>query len=263
MTTGINVDKLQTGLRTKGFAKHIVFLHRVNSTNDVAKQLAEYGAKEGTVVIAETQTAGRGRLGRKWSSPEGGLYFSIILRPRASASEAVKLVFVAGLVVAEVLKGAYQLCVETKWPNDVLVNQKKICGILSEMNVKDKKVNFVVVGVGINVNIHVSTGFPASLKETATSIKDELGRNVSLEELFRALLEEFESTYTSFAREGFTQMLDKWKKYAGFLGREVEVKSGTERLHGVALDVRNDGSLVLKCDDKSIRVVTGDMSALS
>jgi len=214
MSARINLDRLQGGLRTKRFGKWIVFLREVGSTNDYAKELASYGAPEGTVVIAETQTAGRGRLGREWVSPKGGLYFSIVLRPKLSASEAVKLVFVAGLAVAEVLAEMYGISVETKWPNDVLVNGKKICGILSEMNTTAEKVNYAIVGIGLNANVDVEKKFQGQLKAVVTSLKNELGRRVPLEELFRIILERLENKYDLYINEGFSSVLQKWKKYA-------------------------------------------------
>lgn len=261
MSAKINVDKLQESLHTKQFGKWIVFLREVGSTNDYAKKLANYGAPEGTVVIAETQTAGRGRLGREWVSPKGGLYFSIVLRPKLSASEAVRLVFVAGLAIAKVLDEVYGLRVETKWPNDVLVNGKKICGTLSEMNTTEEKVNYAIVGIGLNANIDVEKKFQGQLKALVTSIENELGRIVKLEELFVVLLEKLESLYELFLKEGFNPILDGWKSYAGFLGKQVVVTGETERLCGLALDVDGDGALVVRLDNGAVkRVFVGDIS---
>jgi BirA family biotin operon repressor/biotin-[acetyl-CoA-carboxylase] ligase len=194
----MNISRLQEGLCTRQFGKSIVFLREVGSTNDYAKELANYGAEEGTVVLAETQTAGRGRLGREWVSPRGGLYFSVILRPKISASEAVKLVFVAGLAIAKILEEAYALHVEIKKPNDVLVNGKKICGILAETNTMGERVNYAIIGIGINANFGVKEALPKELMETATSLRDELRRNIRLEELFKALIEKLENLYLLF-----------------------------------------------------------------
>lgn len=196
----MNVNKLQEGLRTKQFGKRIVFLREVGSTNEYAKELASYGAKEGTVVLAETQTAGRGRLGRAWISPKGGLYFSVILRPRISASEAVKLVFVAGLAVARILEEVCGLHVEIKKPNDVLVNGKKISGILAETNTTGEKVNYTIIGIGINVNFDVKETLPKELAKNATSLENELDKKIRLEQLFKALIEKLESLYVLFLK---------------------------------------------------------------
>jgi len=257
----ISIDKLQEGLQAKRIGRSIFLSREVGSTNDWAKELAELGAEEGTVAIAETQTAGHGRLGREWFSPRGGLWFSVILRPEMSPSEAVGLVFVAGLAVAEVLREKYDLKVETKWPNDVLVNGKKVCGILAEMNTKGRAVKFVVLGFGVNANFLVEKVFPRSLKEVATSLEKELGQKVRLEELFKGLLERLGSRYDECAERGLAFLLADWKKYAGFLGRRVEVRIGNERLSGVALDVDVKGALVLRLEDGATkRVLAGDVS---
>jgi BirA family biotin operon repressor/biotin-[acetyl-CoA-carboxylase] ligase len=256
----MNVDRLQEGLRTKQFGKRIIFLREANSTNDYAKELASYGAEGGAIVIAESQIAGRGRLGREWISPKGGLYLSIILRPKISVNEAVKLVFVASLAVANVLRAVYRLKVETKWPNDVLINGKKVCGILAETNTTGEKVNYTVIGVGVNANFAVKDALPKELVKTSTSLEDETGRKIRFEELFQALIERLESLYDLFLKEGFAPILSEWKKYAGFFGKRVEVTSGAKKLSGAAVDVDSDGSLILKQADGSVKLVSGDLS---
>jgi len=255
------VDWLQEGLRTKRFGKNIVFLREVSSTNDLAKELAGYGADEGTVVVAETQTAGRGRLRREWVSPEGGLYFTVVLRPEHGAGEAVKLAFVAGLAVAEVLRESYGLKAEIKWPNDVLVNGRKVCGILTEMGTTEETVNFVAVGIGVNANFNAQKAFPEEFRPSATSLEDELGERVQLEVLFKTLLERMEKIHDLFIKKGFAPILKGWKEHAGFLGGQVEVVSETEKWVGLALDVEGDGSLVVRLEDGMMRrVFVGDVT---
>jgi len=257
----IKVEKLQEGLKTRLIGKCIFFAHEVGSTNDWAKELAELDAPEGTVAIAETQTSGRGRLGRKWISPKGGLWFSIIFRPKLKPHETVKLMFLACLAVAETLRDLYGLKTETKWPNDVLVDGRKVCGILSEMKTVGEKMEYVIIGIGVNANLDVEKEFPKELWETATSIQKALGRKISLEELFKALLEKMESLYQQFLKEGFMPILEKWKSYASFLGCEVEVRGDGERLEGTASNVDEDGALILKLKDGSTRrVFAGDLS---
>jgi BirA family biotin operon repressor/biotin-[acetyl-CoA-carboxylase] ligase len=257
----LKIDKIQENLQTKKIGKKILYLHEINSTNDLAKELADYGTSEGTVVIAETQTAGRGRLGRRWFSPRGGLFFSVILRPKITVKESVKLVFVAGLAVAEVLHENYGVRVETKWPNDVLINDRKVCGILSEMKTKGENVSYVVIGVGVNANINVKEEFPEELKTVATSLQNELGRKVRLEELLKLLLEKLENVYEQFMKGGFHRVLNMWKKYASFLGKNVEVIEEAGRWRGLALDVDADGALVIRLRNGTVkRVVVGDVS---
>jgi len=256
----IKLGKLQESLRTKRFGKHAFFSREVKSTSDWAKELAEMGAEEGTVTVALTQTAGRGRLGREWFSPTGGLWFSIVLRPDQKASEAVKLVFVASLAVAEVLHEKYRLRTETKWPNDVLVNGKKICGILAEMNTKEENVNYVILGVGVNANFRADDVLPESMKTTPTSIENELGKKIRLESLLKALLEEMENIYDNYLESGFAPLLERWKRYAGFLGHTVMVTDENETLNGLALGVDMEGALILKLEDgKTRRILVGDV----
>jgi BirA family biotin operon repressor/biotin-[acetyl-CoA-carboxylase] ligase len=257
----LNVGRLQEGLRTKRFGRNIVFLREVGSTNDFAKELAGYGAVEGTIVVAETQTCGRGRLDREWVSPKGGLWFSIILRPELKPAEAFGLAFVSGLAVAEVLRELYGLKAETKWPNDVLVNGRKVCGILTEMKTAGKRINYVIVGIGVNANFDVAKVFPEELRKIATSLENVLGRKVSLEELFKALIEKLENIHELFLKEGFGPVLKKWKAYAGFLGCQVEVASDSEELCGLALDVNSEGALILRLEEGTERrVFAGDLS---
>lgn len=256
----LNVNRLQEGLQTKRVGRGIVFSHEVTSTNDLAKKLAALGAEDGTVIVAEIQTCGRGRLNRKWISPNGGLWFSIILRPSAKPSDASKLVFVAGLAVAKTLRELYDLDISTKWPNDVLTNGRKICGILAEMNSSRKETNYVVLGVGVNANFRAKI-LPEKLWENATSLRTELGRDVNLEQLFRTLLEKLESTHDILFHQGFTRVLADWKTFARFLGGQIQLTDANEKWVGLALDVDVDGSLILALGDGTKkRFLTGDVS---
>lgn len=260
----IKIDDFQIGLRTKRFGQSILFCQEVNSTNEWAKELAAFGAVEGTVAVAETQTAGHGRLGREWFSPKGGLWFSIILRPKLIAREATKLMFTAGLAVAEALRKLYGLRVETKWPNDIMIDGRKVCGILAEMNTTGEAVNYVIAGIGVNANFEVENRFPPELARTATSLKAEVGKEVNLGELFRALIEKLESAYDLFIEKGFAPILAEWKKHAVFLRSDVEVMVGTETWRGVAVDVNDDGSLIIRLEDGKVKHVhDGDVSLRS
>ena len=260
MSANIRLEEFKKSLQTRHFGKCIFFSREVNSTSDWAKELAETGAEEGTVTLAQAQTAGRGRLGREWISPKGGLWFSIVLRPYQKASDAMKLVFVASLVVAEILSEKYGLRTETKWPNDVLVNGKKICGVLAEMSTKGEKVNYVILGVGVNANFCAHNVLSESVKTTATSIQDELGKKIRLESLFRALLGEMERSYDRYVEAGFVPLLERWKRHAGFLGQMVVVTDQNERLNGLALDVDLEGALILRLEDGTVRrIVVGDV----
>jgi BirA family biotin operon repressor/biotin-[acetyl-CoA-carboxylase] ligase len=256
----IDLNKLLEGLDTKRVGRSIFFKRSVGSTNSWARRFARLGACDGTIFLAETQTAGRGRLERRWISPAGGLWFSVVLRPKFKPTEAFGLVFVASLAVAEVLEELYGLKAQVKWPNDVLVDSKKVCGILAESKSDSKNVEYVVVGIGMNANCSVKKSLPEELWKTATSLEDELGRKIELEMLFKALLEKLERLCDVFLEKGFCVVLDEWKKYAGFLGCQVDVVSMDERLTGLALDVDSGGSLVLKLGDGTVKhVFAGDV----
>ena len=260
VSADINLGKFQENLHTKRFGRIVFFNHKVKSTSDWAKKLARMDAEEGTVTVAEIQTAGRGRRARKWASPRGGLWFSIMLQPRKKAHEAAKLVFLASFAVAEVLHQKYGLRTETKWPNDVLVDGKKICGVLAEMNTKDEKVNHVILGVGVNANFRADDVLPESVKDHATSIETELGKKIRLENLLKELLEKMETVYDEYLEAGFTPLLERWKRYAEFLGRKVIIVDQEETLNGLALDVDLEGALILKLDDGTEkRVFVGDL----
>ncbi|MCJ7718635.1 biotin--[acetyl-CoA-carboxylase] ligase [Candidatus Bathyarchaeota archaeon] len=264
MQANIDLNKLLGGLDTKRVGRSIFFKRSVASTNSWARRFARLGACDGTVFLAESQTAGRGRLKRKWVSPAGGLWFSVVLRPRLKSAEAFGLVFVASLAVAEVLEELYGLKTQVKWPNDVLVDSKKVCGILAETKSDSKNVEYVVVGIGINANFGVKKLLPEDLWKTVTSLEDELGRKIELELLLKALLEKLERLCDVFLEKGFCVVLDEWKKYAGFLGCQVDVVSMDERLTGLALDVDNSGCLVLKLGDGTVKhVFAGDVALQS
>jgi BirA family biotin operon repressor/biotin-[acetyl-CoA-carboxylase] ligase len=261
VSTRLKIDKIQEGLHTKKLGRTIIFLHETDSTNNVAKELAAYGAEEGTVVVAEIQTAGRGRLDREWISPTGGLWFSVVLRPKLSMAKAFRLVFAAGLAVTRALHEKYGLPIETKWPNDVLVRGKKICGILVETNSTERELNFAVLGVGVNADFDVKNALPNALTEAATSLKNELGHKVDLNELLGMILECIENVYGSLVNGRWSHILGEWKEFAVFLDHRVEIVCGNERVSGVALDVDLDGTLIVRLDDGAVkRVTSGDVS---
>jgi biotin-[acetyl-CoA-carboxylase] ligase BirA-like protein len=257
---GFDLSKLENGARTRTLGRILLFSHEVDSTNDWAKKLAKQGANEGTVTIVDVQRSGRGRLGREWVSPHGGLWFSVILRPKLTAKEATKLVFVAGLAVAETLRELYDLPVETKWPNDVLIHGRKVCGVLCEASSSSGSVDFVVAGFGLNANVRVQEDLPEDFWNTATSLEDELGRRVELENLFRCLIGKLEILYLQFLAKGFLPILESWMRHARFIGQKIVFTNSEERLAGLALDVDEEGMLRFKTEDGSIhRVSVGDV----
>jgi BirA family biotin operon repressor/biotin-[acetyl-CoA-carboxylase] ligase len=231
--------------------QRIHYFPEIGSTMDAARELARKGAREGTIVLAEAQTHGRGRLSRRWLSPEGGIYFTIILRPRISPAYAPRINLMVSVAVAVIIKKLFRLKAELKWPNDVLIEGKKVCGILAEMDAEMDVVNFVNVGIGINANTSVP-----QFEKTATSLKDMLGRVISRKEFLRALLTEIERRQAQLMEP---DLLAEWKKLSVTLDEDVRIMSLGEEVTGRAIDIDATGALVVRVKDGSLRtVLVGD-----
>ena len=234
-----------------GLEQRIHHFREIGSTMEAARELAKRGAREGTIVIAEVQTRGRGRLTREWLSPEGGIYFTIVLRPRISPAYAPRINLMAGIAVAVTIKELYGLKAELKWPNDVLIEGKKVCGILAEMDAETDVLNFVNVGIGINVN----TSIPR-FERTATSLKDALGREISRKEFLSALVVEIERWLPLLMK---ADLLEEWRRLSATLGEEIRVMSLGEEVTGQAIDIDTTGALLVKDKAGSLRtVLVGD-----
>jgi len=251
--------KVKTGLQTQIVGQTIHSFRELTSTNDMAKEIAMKGAKEGTVIVAETQTRGRGRLGREWVSPQGGLWFSIILRPKVSPRDAPKLTLMISVAVAKTISKLFDLEAEIKWPNDILVKGKKVSGILTETNTKGDTLNFAVVGVGINANLNLHD-FPSNLRDSSTTLKEELQKEIDCEAFLRSLLEQTEHYYNTFMQGNFGAILAEWKRLSKFLGSYVEVTSFDEKVVGWATDIDENGALIVRLRDQTTRkIVSGDV----
>jgi BirA family biotin operon repressor/biotin-[acetyl-CoA-carboxylase] ligase len=235
--------------------QRIHYFPEVGSTMDPARELAKKGAEEGTIVITEIQTRGRGRLSREWLSPEGGIYFTIILRPRISPAHAPRINLMAAIAVAATIRKLFGLKAQLKWPNDVLIAGKKVSGILAEMDAEMDVVNFVNVGIGINANNSVTR-----FEKTATSLKEALGRETCRREFLNVLIMEIERRRPLLMK---ADLLKEWKRLSATLNKEVRVMSLGEELTGQAIDIDATGALILKGKDGSLRtVVVGDCTHL-
>ncbi|MBF0369293.1 MAG: biotin--[acetyl-CoA-carboxylase] ligase [Magnetococcales bacterium] len=239
------------------------FYGKTGSTNDLAVQLARGGAGEGTVVVADRQTQGRGRLGRVWSSPPGiNLYFSLVLRPPLEPRFAAQLTLLAGLALGEAITLAGVSGITIKWPNDLLLGGRKLGGILTEMDAEPDRVRFVVVGVGVNVNGDEKS-FPAELRDQAVSLLTVDGRRFQRATLLASFLKVFEKWYHCYRQEGFAPVRQGWLAMARIQGRRVEVNLLRERFIGRALDMDGDGFLLVEREDGVVsRVVAGDVTLL-
>jgi BirA family transcriptional regulator, biotin operon repressor / biotin---[acetyl-CoA-carboxylase] ligase len=244
------------GLHTRIIGKAVHYYDHVASTMDTAIQLAQDKAPEGTVVAAETQTSGRGRLGRSWASPKyKGLYFSIIVRPDTAVSEVASITLMSAVSVCEAVRRVCGLDARIKWPNDILLGQKKLGGILTEMNAGLGRVNYCVIGIGINVNSDKK-----ALVDGAVSLAQQAGSAVNRVELFREILRQFEHYYLKFKKQEVGSILDAWRQFSVTLGSRVRIDMHTGRLDGVAVDIDADGGLLVRSDSGLIeKVLAGDV----
>ena len=258
----ITADEIRQGLSTKVFGKkNIIFLKETDSTNTRAKELAAQGAPEGTLVIAEKQTSGRGRRGRNWFSPPGGgIYCSLILRPVLSPSETPRITLMTAVVLAETLISLMKLKLRIKWPNDILVNGKKLAGILTEISTEMDAVNYIVVGLGMNVNTQLED-LPREIKKTATSILIETKKPFPRVKLIQHYLKLYEKYYDMFKKNDFKPIMKRWRELADIIGKQIRVDVIGKTHIGKVVDVDNDGVLILK-DDKGVlqRIFSGDVT---
>lgn len=248
--------EISSGLDTKFIAKKIYYFQSLASTMETAMQLGLAGAPEGTLVVAETQTRGKGRLGRVWSSPKyKGLYFSLILRPKILPNQAALLTLLAGVAVSEAVREVSGESARIKWPNDILLNNKKMGGILTELAAETDEVRFVVVGIGLNVN-----NDKKSLVAGATSLKEEKGQSICRLSLLREVLRRFELNYLDFRKKNTGAILEKWRQDSATLGRRIKVYCHRQHLEGQAQDVDTDGGLLVRDDQGLVRkVMAGDV----
>jgi BirA family biotin operon repressor/biotin-[acetyl-CoA-carboxylase] ligase len=242
-------------LGTRLIGQRVIYHPSLPSTNDAAKREVKQGTAEGTVVVAGEQTAGRGRMKRGWLSPRGSIALSIILYPELAYLPS--LIMVASLGVVHCLEKVAGLKAQIKWPNDVLINGKKVCGILIESEVRGKRADYAVMGIGINVNIKPSA-FP-EIPSTATSLSQELGRDVSQLDMIRCLLAEIERLY--LALPSGDAIYREWRGNLVTLGKKVQVSSEETSYEGIAESVASDGSLLLRQPDGSLtKIVAGDVT---
>lgn len=251
---------IQRGLSTEVIGKKIVVYKEVDSTNRRAIELAEKGEDEGTVIISETQSKGRGRLGRSWLSPLGvGIYLSIILRPKIPPKESFLIVFLTGIAVIESIKKVTSLSPTLKWPNDILVNDKKIGGILIEMKSKKDKIDYLVDGIGVNVNTDTSL-FPKEIQEKSTSLKKVIGKDIDRNRLIKKILYFFEKWYLEYINKGKDKILREYHKYANIMGRLVRVNELKRSIEGTVIGINENGLLLLKVNNKIEKISSGDIT---
>ncbi len=258
-------DKLEEssvldGLQTHSFGRRLKLLEVTSSTQEEARLLAEQGAQEGTLVIAEEQTGGRGRQGRKWFSPaHKGVWMSLLMRPKHPLSFAPKLTLLTAVAVCRAIRKVTGVDAGIKWPNDLLVQGKKVCGILIESVGEDEMIKYCIAGIGIDVNVELAE-LPPELRTTATSLKIESGKTQSRARLIAAVMNELEQLYNLYEEEGFAPIRHLWEALSVTLGKRVTVKTPQGELGGIAEALDESGALVLLDDTgKTITIFSGDV----
>jgi len=260
----INPYEVRVQLENSRVGGRLEFLKLTASTNTDAFRLAEEGAVEGTVVLADAQTGGKGRRGRVWSSPAGvNLYCSVVLRPSIMPHEAPQLTFLSAVAAARAIEQTTQLIPEIKWPNDLLVSGKKVAGLLNEMSAETDGINFVILGIGVNLNM-TADQFPDDLRHPATSLLLESGVRVDRSRFAGTMLKELDRLYADFLAHGFGPVREEWQRRCNASGRQVLVNdSGTECTGGRFIGIDSDGAMLLRtADDKLHRITCGDVRVI-
>lgn len=254
-------SEIKYGLKAKTLGREIISYKKVDSTNTIAYSLAGKGVKEGAVVLADEQTAGKGRHGRAWASPpKGGIYLSCILRPDIAPNEIAGITLLAAVAVAKSIRELTGLDALIKWPNDILIEGKKVCGILTEMRAEQDRVDFVIVGIGVNVNTKMKY-----LPRGATSVREETDKLEDLPrvELARKILERLEAEYILMKNGGFGPVIEEWKAFSAMLGSRVRVALSNRTIEGLAHDIDSDGALVVRLDSGVLeKVLSGDVEMI-
>ena len=258
----LHADDLLSGLgRTVVVGRDIRVFEETTSTNDIVEKLARDQVKEGVVVFAESQTKGRGRLGRKWMSPaRKGLWFSVLLRPAMRPAAVTQLTIAAATALNRAIRAQTGLAPEIKWPNDILVRGKKVAGILTELSAELDKVKYVILGVGISVNLNPGE-FPPELRKHATSLKIETGQRQNRAALAVKILQELDHDYGLVCSGRFETVADEWEKHCLTLGRRVVIHVGDRKIQGCAESLDTDGALLLRTQHGRLeRIIGGDVT---
>ena len=258
-TSYIKKSEIANELNTEYIGKELYVYKEVSSTNTVAKFLSMNHVKNGTVVISEKQTQAKGRSGKSWESPLGGVWLSIILKPDVEQSKFPLITLATGVAVAKTLEKVGVENPEIKWPNDIMINGKKVCGILTEAVAKFNTVENVIIGVGIDANLE-SSQFPKELQAGTTTLKDELKREGNENLLIKIFLEEFEKISELFNHEGYEDILKEWRKRSYSIGKIVEVREPFNTYYdGYVVGINNEGALIVeKIDGTLEKVISGE-----
>ena len=245
-------------LDTKIIGRNIYHFETIGSTNLFAKKLVKEGAEEGIVVVADVQSGGRGRKNRTWSSPEGGLLFSIVLYPKISPQRVMLITMASSIAVAQGIKEITGINPVIKWPNDLLINEKKVCGILTEIDAEMDSINYTVVGIGVNANNELGK----ELQKTATTLKQEIGAQVPKVELLKSILKSLDKKYNILISGNYDFIRDSWLSYSNIIGKKIQVQDEETVTTGKVTDIDDSGCLILNTKTGNVRIVSGDLKYL-
>ena len=254
--------EIKDGLKTKWIGKKIYYFDTIDSTQSYALEIAENKNEDGTVVIAHKQTKGKGRMNRKWVSPEGGIWLSVILQPKTDFSLTTLFPIAAAVALSSAIKSATGIKTELKWPNDVLINGKKVCGVLVDASLTSNQIDYIVLGVGINFNIQTST-IEKNIKNTGnysgiTSLMKH-AENIKAVELIQSFLFELENTIELLMQGGEKNIVKKWIKNSSTIGKNITLKTNEGEIKGIASKIDSDGALIIQQKGKNQRVLVGDV----
>ncbi len=272
----IDIFEIKKHLKTNFISKNIFYEEKVGSTNSMARELAAKNAKNGSVVIADTQDKGKGRNGKIWTSPKAcNIYMSIILKPKFSPEIAHGMTILAAVAAAESIEEISSITPQIKWPNDILINSKKVSGILTEMSTKNKIIEYIIVGIGINVNLK-EEDIPEDIKNVATSLYIEkmkikkINKDDDLDDmlinrnnLIISFLNKFERYYETFLSTGLSSILQSYQKYFGMIGKDVEINTENNKIKGQVVGIDSKGALLIKTGENELeKVISGELTVL-
>lgn len=259
----ISPEEVEPRLKTKWLGRNMCYEERVASTNEAAKKRASAGCEDGLLCLAEEQAAGKGRLTRGWFSPYArGIWFSVVLKPPFLPQEAPKCTLLAAVAVARAIHDYTGVRTGIKWPNDILFKGRKLVGILTEMNAEFGHINYIVIGTGINISIEKEI-LPADIRETAVSLAEATDKKINRAELLALILKNMEELYEQAVAVGFTAVLEEWRRWSVTIGRDVLVIAPNETYEGRALDIDEEGLLIVEREGQRVKVIAGDVSIRS
>ncbi|WP_062356419.1 biotin--[acetyl-CoA-carboxylase] ligase [Bacillus kwashiorkori] len=252
-----SVNEFYLGLTTEKIGRNLLFFDSISSTQEMAKQRALKGDQEGTIIIADEQTAGRGRMNRQWHSNKGtGIWASLIIRPKIPIQKAPQITLLTAVAIAKAIEEITpnDVSIEIKWPNDIILNGKKVCGILTELQAEENRIQSIIIGFGLNVN-QQRADFPQQLEQLATSLSIETNLHFSRSKLLQLICLQFEKLYDTYLKTGFSVIKILWESYSNSIGKTITARTISGNYTGTALGITEDGVLLLQDEKKEIHYI--------